>query len=112
MKIGDLRFLVDIEEPLETKGPLGDVEQTWTYRGRAFAAIEPISGDEKFAFMQQKATIDTKITLRGNAVPYLTPKYRIKWIDETARVHLYDIEFIADMQNRRIKTEVFCKEAA
>jgi len=105
MRAGLLRHRVTIQEPVETKGQLGDTEQTWSDRDTVWAAIEPVRGDERFSLMQEKATIDTKITMR--AVSYLTPKMRLLHNER-----IFDIEAIVDVGTRGREMEVFCKAAA
>jgi SPP1 family predicted phage head-tail adaptor len=107
MRAGTLRHLVTVQEPAETKGTLGDVEQTWSNKVTVWAAIEPVRGDERFALMQEKVTADIKVTMRAGEVPDLTPRMRL--VHES---QIYDIEAIVDVANRGITFEVFCKAAA
>jgi SPP1 family predicted phage head-tail adaptor len=107
MRAGTLRHLVTIQEPVETKGTLGDVEQAWTDVTVVWASIEPVRGDERFSLLQEKTTADIKVTMRAGEAPNLTPRMRL--VHETK---IFDIEAVVDVANRGIVFEVYCRAAA
>lgn len=112
MKAGLLRYRVEVQEATEARNSVGEVTKTWSEVDTVWAAIDPFRGDERMTMQQVKPTVDTKIVIRGNSAPYLTPKYRLKWIDKNNVTHLYDIDSIIDMNSRGIVKEIHCKEQA
>lgn len=107
MRAGRLRFRVEVQEPTEARNTVGEVTTTWTTRETVYAAVDPLRGEERMTMQQVKPTVDTKITMRGNAATYLTPKHRLKYGDR-----VFDIDSIIDMNSRGIVREIHCKEQA
>jgi SPP1 family predicted phage head-tail adaptor len=111
MRAGELRFRLEIQEAIEVKNSVGERVKTFATRGSVRGSIAPMRGDERFNAQQVKAVTDTKITIRGNAAPYLTPKMRMTHTDgKTGAVRIFDIESIINVNSRGIMTEIEAKE--
>ncbi|MDA7527653.1 phage head closure protein [bacterium] len=63
MRAGQLRHLVTIQTLTETNNE-GNVSKYWTNTGTAYAAIEPMSGDEKQQYQYVDGETYYNITLR------------------------------------------------
>lgn len=107
MNAGRLRFHIEVQEPIESRNTVGEITKTWAFKEKVWAAIDPLRGDELMTMRQVKPTVDTKITMRGNAAPYLTAKNRLVY-----KTRVFDIDAIIDWQSRGIMKEVHCKEQA
>jgi len=107
MKAGRLRHVIIVEEALESQDDVGQVVQTWSAVKTLRAEIDSIRGDERFVLKQAGTQIDAKITVRGQETGFITSKHRIKAGD-----HVYDIESVLDLNQRGIKREIYCTEAA
>lgn len=111
MRAGELRFRLEIQEAIEVKNSVGERVKTFATRGSVRGKIAPMQGEERFTAQQVKAVTDTKITIRGNAAPYLTPKMRMVHTDgKTGAVRTFDIESIINVNSRGIMTEIEAKE--
>jgi SPP1 family predicted phage head-tail adaptor len=62
--IGDLRFRLTIEAPVETDDGAGGVARAWEAVGDVWAAIEPLSMDEKTIADRETALLKYRVTLR------------------------------------------------
>jgi SPP1 family predicted phage head-tail adaptor len=107
MRAGILRNVIEVQEAIESKNSVGEVEKLWAYRGKLRGDIKSIGGRERFNLNQAKPVHDVVIITRGNAAPYLTTKMRLKHDD-----HIYDIEAIGHIDGRNIVKEIYCKEQA
>ena len=63
MRAGQLRHLVTIQTLTETNNE-GNVTKSWTNDGTAYAAIEPMSGDEKQQYQYVDGETYYNITMR------------------------------------------------
>ncbi len=62
--IGELRFRLTIEAPVETDDGEGGVSRTWSAVGDTWAAIEPLTMDEKTITDRGTPLFKYRITLR------------------------------------------------
>ena len=107
MQAGQLRHRVTIQQASESQNSVGEAVKSWASVATVWARVNPLRGTEYLAAMQAKATVDTRITMRKNAFPGLTPKHRIVF---GARV--FDIEAVIDVDGLGDAMEVSCKEQA
>jgi SPP1 family predicted phage head-tail adaptor len=62
--IGDLRFRLTLEAPVESDDGEGGVARTWAAVSDVWAAIEPLSMDEKTITDRETPLLKYRITLR------------------------------------------------
>jgi SPP1 family predicted phage head-tail adaptor len=105
-RIGPLRNLVDVQEPVETTNDVGEPVETWaaiTGGDDVWASIEPISGRE-FQVLQQIAAETThKVILRY--ISGVTPKMRVLFGSRTL-----DILAVRNLEERGRYLELLCRE--
>src|SRR5262245_25521704 len=105
MQAGELRHRVTIQQATESQNSVGEAVKTWTTVTTGWAGVSPLRGREYLEAMQTKSSVDTRITMRKNAYPNLTPKHRILF---GSRV--FDIEAVIDVDGLGDAMEVSCKE--
>lgn len=105
MQAGKLRHMIEIQKSTPTQSALGEETQAWSKVADVWASIKPISGRERFSQLgvQNAAQMDTVITIRYRAA--ITPKMRVLWSG-----HIYDIEAVRNLDERRVTTELLCRE--
>ena len=65
MRAGQLRHRITIETPVETaETTLGQPVPAWTFFADVFAAVEPVTGSERFASQQMLAGVSHTIRIR------------------------------------------------
>jgi len=107
MQAGFLRHRVEIQKATESQNTVGEAVKTWATAASVWARVSPLRGSEYFTAMQTKASVDTKITMRKNAFPTLSPKHRIRF-----GARIFDIESVIDVDGLGDAMEVNCKEQA
>lgn len=98
---------MQIQQATESQNTVGESVKTWATVATIWARVDPLRGTEYFTAMQTKATVDTKITMRKNAFPSLSPKHRILF-----GTRIFDIEAVIDVEGIGDAMEVNCKEQA
>lgn len=102
MKIGQLRHRLEIQEKKSVKDEWGNQVSEWFTVATAWAAIEPIRGEEYWAAGAQQETIH-RVTMRY--VPGVTPKHRLLFGDR-----ILEIESTLNLEERSRLLELLCKE--
>lgn len=76
MRAGKLRHRVEIQAVTEARDGHGGITRTWTTVVNRWAAIEPLSGQERFSAQQVNPELTHQVRLRYWSG--LTPKHRFK----------------------------------
>lgn len=103
MKAGQLRHLITIEQPTETRDSMGGTITVWVPFATLWAAVEPISGREYFAADKVNAEESHRIRIRH--YPGITSKMRAKWNDRT-----FNIRAVLNIQERNREIHLMCLE--
>lgn len=64
LEAGKLRHRVTIEQQITIINDLGEQETAWVEFARRWAAVEPLSGRERFLAEQAQSEVVTRITIR------------------------------------------------
>ena len=107
MKIGRKRHRVQIQEATETTAATGEVTSVWRTIARAWASIEPFAGKEYLQSQQAQASASVRIGIAVIPGLALSVKHRILF-----GVRVFEINDIANVQERGIEWEIRCTEAA
>lgn len=102
MNPGKLRHRIEIENYTTTREG-GQKVKTWTNRDTIWAWIRPMSGREVMASQQAVGEITHKVTIRYHAAIAVTD--RIKF-----GTRYFDINFIANYDERNEFMEIMCRE--
>lgn len=105
MEAGKLRHRIELQSPQETFNNHGDPIQTWTTRYCRWAEVRPATGREIFRAQKVEGQVDTTVTLRGEELTGLKPKWRVKFGSR-----LFGIEAIINDLERDIMVMLICKE--
>ena len=103
MKIGQLRHRLEIQEKKSVKDELGNQVSEWFTVATAWAAIEPIRGEEYWAAGAQQGETIHRVTMRY--VPGVTPEHRLLFGDR-----ILEIESTLNLEERSRLLELLCKE--
>jgi len=77
MQAGKLRHRVTIEQPTETQDAYGSVVQSWATLATVWAAIEPVTGRERFATTGDVRYAENEVHIRIRYRDDITPKMRV-----------------------------------
>jgi len=103
MKIGQLRHRVEIQEQRSVRDEWGNQVSEWFTVATAWAAIEPIRGEEYWAAGAQRGETIHRVTMRY--VPGVTPKHRLLFGNR-----ILEIESTLNLEERSRLLELLCKE--
>ncbi len=103
MKIGQLRHRLEIQEQRSVRDEWGNQVSEWFTVATAWAAIEPIRGEEYWAAGAQRGETIHRVTMRY--VPGVTPKHRLLFGDR-----ILEIESTLNLEERSRLLELLCKE--
>jgi SPP1 family predicted phage head-tail adaptor len=103
MKIGQLRHRLEIQEQRSVRDEWGNQVSEWFTVATAWAAIEPIRGEEYWAAGAQQGETIHRVTMRY--VPGVTPKHRLLFGDR-----ILEIESTLNLEERSRLLELLCKE--
>lgn len=103
MKIGQLRHRLEIQEKRCVMDEWGNQVSEWFTVATAWAAIEPIRGEEYWAAGAQQGETIHRVTMRY--VPGVTPKHRLLFGDR-----ILEIESTLNLEERSRLLELLCKE--
>jgi len=103
MKIGQLRHRLEIQEKKSVKDEWGNQVSEWFTVATAWAAIEPIRGEEYWAAGAQQGETIHRVTMRY--VPCVTPKHLLLFGDR-----ILEIESTLNLAERSRLVELLCKE--
>lgn len=103
MKIGQLRHRLEIQEQRSVRDEWGNQVSEWFTVATAWAAIEPIRGEEYWAAGAQQGETIHRVTMRY--VPGVTPKHRLLFGNR-----ILEIESTLNLEERSRLLELLCKE--
>jgi len=103
MKIGQLRHRLEIQEQRSVRDEWGNQVSEWFTVATAWAAIEPIRGEEYWAAGAQRGETIHRVTMRY--VPGVTPKHRLLFGNR-----ILEIESTLNLEERSRLLELLCKE--
>jgi SPP1 family predicted phage head-tail adaptor len=104
MRGGDLRHLVSIEAPDQTRAPSGAVVRGWkVFVLKWWARVEPVSGRESFTNLEFVKEITHQVTMRF--VEGLTSDMRV-----TYGARHFDILAVANTNERNVEHVLLCRE--
>lgn len=107
MRTGKLRHRIDIQRYTVIENELGDQLEYWDTIAYAWAAIEPISGQEFWEAARIAAEVTHKVTMRlpGVTIKQVSPADRIAFGSR-----ILEIESILDIEERGRELVLLCKE--
>ena len=103
MQSGRLRFRITIQQPADTIGSAGEIDQAWTTYAVRWASIMPLSGKEFYASKQLNAETTHKITIRYTSG--VTTKMRVSYDSR-----IFAIESIINFGERNKEMQLMCVE--
>jgi SPP1 family predicted phage head-tail adaptor len=102
--IGQLRCLVEVQKPGQVKqDDYGDTENAWATIATVWAAIEPLSGNERWSAQQVGAEVSHKITVRWMRV--IDSKMRIVY-----QSRVFNFQSVRDPDERHRWLEIMATE--
>lgn len=107
MRTGKLRHRIAIQRYTVIENELGDQIEYWDTIAHAWAAIEPISGQEFWEAARIAAEVTHKVTMRppGVTIKQVSPADRIVFGSR-----ILEIESILDIEERGRELVLLCKE--
>ena len=103
MNPGKLRHRIEIQSSTATADTTGQKIKTWSTDTTIWAWVRPMSGREMMSAKQPVGEITHKITIRYDETIAVTN--RIKF-----GTRYFDINFIANYDERNVFMEIMCKE--
>jgi SPP1 family predicted phage head-tail adaptor len=104
MKAGKLRHRVEIYKPTFVKDDIGNHIPTWVKVAEAWAAIEPLKGDERWAAAYAQATTTHRVTMRPPGIA-VHPSNRLVF-----NGRIFEIEAVLDIEERGRELQLMCVE--
>ncbi len=104
MRTGKLRHFVEIHAFTVVEDDIGNQIETWAKVAEAWAAIEPLKGDERWAAAYAQATTTHRVTMRPPGVN-VHPSNRLVF---NGRV--FEIEAVLDIEERGRELQLMCVE--
>lgn len=99
---GDLDELITLQEPVETRGAMGDTVRAWgTTAENVWASVVTVRGQEFFAALQEQYRVDIRVRIRHREG--VTNRMRIIWRGEP-----YAVTEVMDGGPRRDYIEMMC----
>lgn len=93
MRVGKLRHLVTIQQPVEASNEYGEPETSWLIYAQVQASIEPLQGREFLASAGVRSEVTTRIRMRY--VEGVTTKMRVLFGDRA-----FDISAVINVDER------------
>lgn len=103
MQIGKLRHAIELQQEQRTPDGGGGFVRTWQTVARVRAAVEPLTGSERWRAEQVQANVSHRVTIRYR--PGITTDMRVKF---GARVFL--ITAVIDPEERHRELQLLCTE--
>lgn len=103
MRAAALRHRVALQSVGSTIDGYGDLSNSWTTDASVWAAIDPVSGQEKNIAGELSGVVTHKIKIRYRAS--ITPQNRVTFDSRT-----FQVESVRNWQERDIYLELLCKE--
>jgi SPP1 family predicted phage head-tail adaptor len=104
VRTGKLRHHVEIHALTVVEDDIGNQTETWAKVAEAWAAIEPLKGDERWAAAYAQATTTHRVTMRPPGVA-VHPSNRLVF---NGRV--FEIEVVLDIEERGRELQLMCVE--
>lgn len=104
MRTGLLRHYVEIHALTIIEDDIGNQTEEWAKVAEAWAAIEPIQGNEKLTAAYMQAETTHKVTMRAPGVE-VTPANRILFGSRTL-----EVESALNLEERNRELVLMCKE--
>ena len=106
MRTGKLRHRVEVQRYATSYDPEGEPIQEWQLLAKAWAAIEPLKGEEYLAAMSTQARVSHKVTMRPLAAT-ISPADRIIY-----NGRILEIESVLNLEERDRELVLMCVEKA
>lgn len=103
MIAGQLRHRVVLQSVGSTLDDYGDLSNSWSTAATVWASIDPVSGTETDIAGELAGVVTHKIKMRYRSG--ITSQNRITFDSRT-----FQIESVADWQERNVFMELLCKE--
>lgn len=103
MRAGRLRYNVIIQQVSHAQDAYGETTETWTEFVSAWAAIEPLKGNEYFDASNVQSQVDVRIVMRYRAG--ITTSMRVVY---GSRV--FDIQSVIEPNSARRELHLMCRE--
>lgn len=101
--IGDMRHRVVLQQVVRTPDGGGGTAETWTTVAELWAAIRPISGDERLAADALAGQLTHEVWVRHRAA--VTPAMRFLFGSR-----ILDIRAVIDAEGRGYRLKCLCRE--
>lgn len=105
LQAGKLRHRIVIEQQTTTQGTMGGVIKAWTTFATVWAAIDPQWGKEEIK--ADKNTAETGVRILIRYLDGVNPSMRVRW---ARGAKTYDIVTVLPSQERRVETQLICRE--
>lgn len=103
LEAGRLRHRVEIQRAHDVQDAFGEPVKAWNTVATVWAAVEPMTGDERFRSDQETAERPVRILMRHRAD--VTVKHRIKFGSR-----LFDVQSVTDPGFQAAMLELICEE--
>lgn len=100
---GKLRHRVTLQELVKTDDGYGGIAETWRDVATVWAAVEPLSGDERYAAQQVQSDLTHRVTIRYRAG--VRPQMRVMYAGRVLQ-----IVAVIDREERHRYLELLCSE--
>ena len=103
MKAGELRHRITIQQKTVTQDTAGVITETWADLVTVWAAIEPLTGREKFLAQQVYTDMTTRVRIRYRSG--IDPAMRLKY-----NSRIFEINVVVNPEERNRELELLCTE--
>ena len=103
MRAGLLKHWVTVERITPTRNDAGEIMRAWATAEERWGAIDPLSGNERYAAQQVSPNVSHRIRLRFGST--VTAKDRITHAGRT-----FDINAVLNSGERNRQLELLCVE--
>ena len=103
MRAGKLRHRITIQQNTPTQNSFGEMEPSWSAFATIWAAVEPLSGDERWTSDQFQSEVSHRIRIRRRVG--ITPLMRVSW-----QGRLFDIQAVLEPESNRRELHLLCSE--
>ncbi len=105
MRVGNLRHIVEILEPVPTANAFGEEVVTWGLYAKAFAEVKPLKAAEFFSARGTEHQLTHRIIMRY--IAGVEPDMRVRHDGRD-----FEIFGVRDYMERKTTMEILCKEIA
>ena len=103
MRIGQLRHLVTLQQPTEGVDEYGNPTTIWVDVGQAWAAVEPVRGQEQYLAQQTYGTTTYRVRIRHRQDVSVT--WRVVW-----EGRVLEVKAALDVDGRHRELALTCIE--